>query len=451
MHMVKSKTCYIDVTQLVHWEGFVAGIPRVMYELSRRFKDDDTTSFIFVSWVKELGAFCEIDFHATLHAKKNGLGIQYSTNDKSTVKTAAISETIQTPTPQKLGIKSNTKLLTKKVIAKTGLKDTRILNKIKKSLYLRQIESYKKVVIKNGDTIFISWGEWWDENFLRVLESGVKNNGLSIVPIIHDVLPFTQTPHFSGHSTASLKEYCRRVVSISKLVLCVSQSTKNDLTSWYEMNNITIPHMEVFRLGEDFEFKAPVKPHDDAFTNSGLTGNDYMIVVGTVEAKKNHTLLYYVYKRAYEKGIELPKMVIVGRRGWKTENIIDFMQGDPQVKDKFVFLHNASDEELSWLYDNSLMSVFPSFAEGWGMPIAESIARGVPCACSNTTSMVEIAEDYVRHFSPTSPDECLNVITDMLSPTVLDEMRKKCLTYEQTTWDKSHDVVRGLMKEVVNV
>lgn len=53
---------YIDTTQLVHWEGFVAGIPRVMYELSRRFTDTDLSSVVYVSWVKEVGAYCEIDF-----------------------------------------------------------------------------------------------------------------------------------------------------------------------------------------------------------------------------------------------------------------------------------------------------------------------------------------------------------------------------------------------------
>ena len=210
-----------------------------------------------------------------------------------------------------------------------------------------------------------------------------------------------------------------------------------------------MPRMEVFRLGEDFEFAKAERPTEAAFQNSRLKGNDYIVTVGTIEARKNHALLYNVYKLAKSRGIDLPTLVIVGRRGWKTEQIYDFMTQDPEVKDKFVFLHNASDENLSWLYDNALFSVVPSFCEGWGMPIAESVARGVPCVCSNTTSMIEVAEGYVTHFTPSSTDECLAAITDMLEPKNLERWRKKCKSYKQTTWDQSFEKVRDLMEEVV--
>jgi glycosyltransferase involved in cell wall biosynthesis len=173
------------------------------------------------------------------------------------------------------------------------------------------------------------------------------------------------------------------------------------------------------------------------------------LCVGTVEAKKNHALLYYTYKLAQIRGIDLPKIVIVGRKGWNTENIVDIMSRDPEVKDKFVITESIDDEELSWLFDNCMCTILPSFHEGWGIPIAESVARGIPCICSNTSSMVEIAEEYVTHFSPASSDECLAAIQDILEPGVLEKRKRDIKKYRPTSWDDTYRQVDTYIKEIL--
>jgi glycosyltransferase involved in cell wall biosynthesis len=432
---------YIDTTQLVHWEGFVAGIPRVMYELSRRFTDTELSSVVYVSWVKEVGAYCEIDFFATMDDRSGGIRYRHQTTGINDNKTVEVQRSIV----------KYTKKIAKKIIQKTGMIEHRYIKKLQAHAAHQAASVYRQVTFAKGDVVFIPWGEWWDENFIAMLEREHKDASIQIIPLIHDVLPFTQTPHFSGHSTDSLREYCRRIMPISQLILTVSRSTRDDLAGWMKRQKLTIPRIEVFRLGEDFSFATAIEPDDPLLLKNNIKGNDYILCVGTVEAKKNHTLLYYVYKLAYTRGIILPKLIIVGREGWKTENIRDFIQEDPETKDDILMLHSVSDEQLSWLYDHALISVFPSFAEGWGMPIAESIARGVPCVCSDTTSMVEIAEEYVRHFNPASTDECLAAIQKTLQPRELASMKKKCRKYRQTTWDESFLRVRSLIKEVAYV
>lgn len=433
---------YIDVTQLVHWQGRMTGIPRVMYELSIRFQSSPDQEVVYVSWVKEVGAFCEIDFVET--NKKLGKGIVY-------IKTPTDGTTGGLNTPQLHEVYKPFKKLAKKIISRAGLSDLAIVRKTQDNLAATEARSYRRVSFVKGDTIFISWGEWWDEQFLQTLESGVERVQLRIVPVIHDVLPFTLAPQFSGHSTESLMNYCRRIVPISALVLSVSKATQEDLRGWLVQNNITPPAMEVFRLGEDFEFAKSEVPSEQAFVESKVKGKDYILTVGTIEARKNHALLYYVYKLAKSRNIDLPLSVIVGRRGWKTEQIYDFMTQDPEVKDKFVFLHDASDENLTWLYEHAKLSVQPSFCEGWGMPIAESVARGTPCICSDKTSMIEVAEGYVKHFDPASADECLALIQEMLTPQSQKKWRAKCAQFKQTTWDESYAQVRNKMQEVIGV
>lgn len=103
-----------------------------------------------------------------------------------------------------------------------------------------------------------------------MLEREHKDASLQIIPLIHDVLPFTQTPHFSGHSTDSLREYCRRIMPISQLILTVSRSTRDDLTGWMKRQKLTIPRIEVFRLGEDFSFATAIEPDDPFFLKNNI-------------------------------------------------------------------------------------------------------------------------------------------------------------------------------------
>ncbi len=170
--------------------------------------------------------------------------------------------------------------------------------------------------------------------------------------------------------------------------------------------------------------------------------------MGTIEARKNHTLLYYTYKLAKDRGITLPKLVVVGRPGWKADNIYDIMTSDPDINEQLIILQDICDNELSWLYENCLFSIYPSFYEGWGLPIAESIARKVPCICSNTSSMPEIAGNLVDYFSPLSADECLAAIVRLLDKEQLRKAKERVALYKPTSWDQSFATVNAIIGDL---
>jgi len=424
---------YYDVTQLVHWQGKLAGIPRVMHELAIRFESEDPANTIFVSWVKEKKMYCEVNLGASLGPNS---GVVYAGGGSDSATVAASST----------GAKSQMKRLAKAGLRRSKKITPTLATKAETYLKTKQYDGLSGVEIKANDIIFIPWGEWWDPNFIQYLQNEQKA-GARLMPIIHDIGPMVQ-PQFSGHSTDSLADYCREILPISSLVFVVSQHTKQDLIGWLKEEKLAVPKIEVFREGDDFQFAESIKPQDKALVNSGLKGQDYMLCVGTVEIKKNHALLYYVYKLAKQRGIELPKTVVVGRKGWKTETIEELITEDADTRGNIIFLHDTSDEELSWLYDHCLFSIFPSFYEGWGIPIAESLARGVPCLCSNTSSMVEIAEGIVEHFSPASSDECLGAIQKLLEPKNLATARHRAKQYTPTTWDDSFKQVMQKIGEV---
>lgn len=438
------RTIY-DITQLAHWGGNITGIPRVMNELAVRFRAAEPDA-IFVVWVKEIREFCEVNLEETL--KHRGYGIVYLRAGEPTPSRPA-TQTLTKTEPVPHARKVTPRRLAKAAIARSG----RISRRLSDSLEFRarawEMKHYKRVNFRQGDRLFIPWGEWWDPNFIAELERCHKQ-GVRLVQVLHDMSPIV-VPQFSnsGNAVETFPIYCRRILPICSLVLSVSKNSEQDALVWLKVHKLKVPPMRVFRLGDDIKIFEPEYPDDAVFACSGLKGQDFILCVGTIELKKNHQLFYYVYKLAKARGIELPKLVLAGRRGWMTEATYELMTKDPEVKDRFVFQLNKSDEQLAWFYNNCLFSVLPSFYEGWGIPIAESLARGVPCLCSNTSSMTEIAEDFVEHFSPASTDECLAGIQRWLDPAKLEKLREHTKQYKQYSWNDSFTQIKQYIKETL--
>lgn len=430
-----SNRLIIDITQLVHWPGRLTGIPRVMNELSLRYKDHSEA--IFVVWDHDADSFFELDINKSISLR--GQGIFYK-------------ETTYAAPKNQMSSKKSTRMQVvdglKKASAPLKVKQPVLYKKIASRFNkgLRAISS-QPVSFESGDVMFVLWGEWADNQY-RAQIANLHSIGIKLIHIVYDMLPIV-TPQFSGHSTDAMNNYYKEIMPLCDLVLVISKYTKKDLTEWLESQELHVPRIETFRLGDDFALSEPQKPSDGVFSGRFPSGElDYVLCVGTLEARKNHTLLYYTYKLAKERGDSLPKLVIVGRRGWRTDDLFDMVNSDPDIKDDFIFISGASDEELSWLYRNCMFSIYPSFYEGWGLPIAESIAYGKPCISSNTSSMPEVAGDLIDYFSPFSTDECLQSIKKLLLKSNLKSAKDKISTYKPTSWKDTYEEVHKAIKEL---
>jgi len=410
------KKIFIDVTQLMQWQGRLTGVPRVQHELISRFAEDKES--IFVTWHGY--DFCEIKAEDIFTKRSNDVHAQEATLGYLKVQLSRAKHT--------LGRSRHLKA---------------VYHKLRTTNQPVLVGSSNEIIIPSSDdAFFIAEGIWSDENYIQKIVDFGKN-GTKIIQVSYDMLPIV-TPQYSGHSTDWLNNYARNVYPICSLILSISQHTKTDIESWLKSQKLAVPTIEVFRLGDDFKLSTPVKPINDK-----ISAAKFVLCVGTIEARKNHTLVYYTYKQAALKGIELPNLVIVGRKGWKAENIFDLISTDPDVKDKITILENASDEELSWLYSNCLFTIYPSFYEGWGLPIAESMYYGVPCLVSNTSSMPEVAGSLVSYFDPTSPEELLKEIAILQDEKNLKAATLKAKQYKMTSWANSYDQVKKYIMGVL--
>lgn len=421
------KKIYIDITQLYNWRGKVTGIQRVMDEISRRFITDDHFSPIFIVWQKNTASFYEVNFKDTPQEM-----------ERRGVAAKPANAPALTPRSHKA------KKLLSKIYYRVPLSRTAYNLYSSMNGRMNRIATPGKTVeIENNALLFMPHGGVWEsETYISTILNLKKNHKVKLITILYDTVPVL-TPQFAVEAiTVVFGNYMKQVLPKADLVLTISKNTANDAQKWLgSIGGDAIENIKVFRLGDEVGEQNPVKVE---------VPKKYILCVGTIEVRKNHAALYYAYKLAIQEGKTVPPIVVVGRVGWMAGDIYTLITSDPETKDKFIFLHNASDDELAWLYQNALFSVYPSFYEGWGLPIAESLLRGTPALASETSSMPEVGGNLVGYFSPFSPEQIKDKINSYyndpaLLKTIKERIKKE---YKTTTWDMSYAQVAKEIKKV---
>ena len=127
----------------------------------------------------------------------------------------------------------------------------------------------------------------------------------------------------------------------------------------------------------------------------------YFVCIGTIEARKNHLLLLNLWRQLTEElGDAAPCLVLIGQRGWETESAIDMLERCPALRGVVFERTNVPDDEAARLVQGARALLLPSFAEGFGFPLVEALALGVPVLCSNLAAFRENGGDVPEYLDP---------------------------------------------------
>lgn len=250
---------------------------------------------------------------------------------------------------------------------------------------------------QRGDVLILSGGTWdaLDTSILLAL----ARRGIQTVAILSDMIPCRYPHHFQHQSPIeSFERVVEFLVREAALVVCISEATRADFATFAASKGHKLPPCEVMHLGSETphtdQQAPPNLPHD--FLERGFT-----LSVSTLQVRKNHQLLYQLWRRFAEEGRhDIPRLVLVGTPGWLTDNLRKQWEADPLLQDSLIALPSVDDRELSWLYQNARFTLYPSLYEGWGLPIVESFQHGTPCIASNTSSMPEAGQGLALHLDP---------------------------------------------------
>jgi glycosyltransferase involved in cell wall biosynthesis len=221
--------------------------------------------------------------------------------------------------------------------------------------------------------------------FLPRLHSSVARRR---VIVVHD-LTYKRFPELLQQETLeNLSRTMQREVALANAIVCVSETTRRDLLQFYEVD----PRRAVAILSGLGTLPA-------AEPIAGLPAR-YILFVSTIEPRKNLTALLDAYERLRAKRAYTGSLVVVGRIGWKSESLIPRLQ-QPGI----VHLDYVAARQLATVYKNAEVFVFPSLYEGFGFPLLEAMAHGIPTIAARSSSLPEVGGDAALYFDPKSPAE----------------------------------------------
>lgn len=200
---------------------------------------------------------------------------------------------------------------------------------------------------------------------------------------IHDVLFESHPEYFTKMFKLRSQLFMRIAAKQAEHVFTVSEFSKREICTRYGMrpDGVTVTPNSA-----DFSRFYPGSEGYEFLKQRGLTRQGYLLTVGRLEPRKNHVTLLKAY---VELGPDAPPLVIVGQRDFGFEEMLAEV-ADSQARARIVILENVGDKELPALYRNCLAFVYPSLAEGFGMPPLEAMVSGAPVIAANNTGLTEV-------------------------------------------------------------
>lgn len=241
------------------------------------------------------------------------------------------------------------------------------------------------------------------------LERAVVPARARLVTFVHDLIPI-EFPEYARPQHADIHlSRIRTAAALSDAIIVNSHATATSLQPYLDGSGraSTAPSVLVAPLGASALPGTDRAPSDPA----------YFVCLGTIEPRKNHLLLLNIWRRlAEERGQAAPHLVIVGRRGWEHENIEDMLDRCPGLRGLVTERTGLTDQDIGTLLRGSRALLFPSFAEGYGLPLAEALASGVPAICSDLPALREVGGDVPDYLDPLDGMGWMAAIADYAGP-----------------------------------
>ncbi|MCJ2010072.1 glycosyltransferase family 4 protein [Methylobacterium sp. J-092] len=210
---------------------------------------------------------------------------------------------------------------------------------------------------------------------------------------VHDLIPITHPEYGRPGEAERHRQRLRTIGRHAAAIVVNSADTGERTLAHLAADGFGRPPLAVGHLG--------VEP---AFGRDGprfVPDRPTFLVCGTIEPRKNHLLLLHLWRELAERhGPATPRLVLVGRRGWEAENVVDLLERCEAIRPHVVEVSGLSTHGLAALTRSCTALLMPSFTEGYGIPIVEAAASGVPVVASGIPVHREIAEGFAAFLDP---------------------------------------------------
>jgi glycosyltransferase involved in cell wall biosynthesis len=260
---------------------------------------------------------------------------------------------------------------------------------------------------RSGDILAILGGGWVVRD--SYVEEAVRQNALRCVLLIYDIVPVRRPEWFEQGLTEYFRNWFDRTLPLADMIFTISASTARDVAAYARENSLALRNVPIpIPIGTTFQASRV-----DSGVSSRLPApGNYVLFVSTIEPRKNHALLFRIWRRLATDmpTASVPTLVFAGGVGWLASDFMSQLRNSRFLDGKIVHVDSPTDNELAALYDGCLFTLFPSYYEGWGLPIAESHAFSRPCIISNTSSLPEAGGTLARYIDPDNATEAYKLV-----------------------------------------
>jgi glycosyltransferase involved in cell wall biosynthesis len=250
------------------------------------------------------------------------------------------------------------------------------------------------------------------------------------VYMIHDLIPITH-PEFCRAGEAERHVLrVRNMLASAVGIIGNSEATLEILAAFAAEASMPLPAMIAAPLGTAPKQEKP-------FTTS-TPDRPTFIMLGTIEARKNHLLLLQIWARLVRAhGPETPRLLVIGQRGWECEQVFDLLDRGEVLRDAVVEIGSCDDAELDGHLRSARALLFPSLVEGYGLPLIEALALGTPVIASDLPVFREIGQQVPEFLDPLDGPAWEAAIVDYAQPcSVLRQAQLERLAdYRPPLWD----------------
>jgi glycosyltransferase involved in cell wall biosynthesis len=301
------------------------------------------------------------------------------------------------------------------------------------------------VVFAPGDWL-VSLGATWETPYKPEVFDLLREQNVRFAVLAHDLIPELFPEWAVKANVANYRAWLRSTVLAADVLFANSRSTATDLTECIHAMGKTAPAPIVVPVG-----CLPRPPLEAA---EAPPARPYVLLVSTIEVRKNHTLMFRIWRRMLRSlpDDQVPDLVFAGKIGWLTADLIQQLENCDWLDGRIRFVPSPSDSELANLYRGCLFTVFPSLYEGWGLPVTESLCFGKMVAASDRASIPEAGGNFCAYYDPENVHEAYQVISGLIThPERIAIMERAIATsFRPATWaDTAAALINALVPEQV--
>lgn len=271
-------------------------------------------------------------------------------------------------------------------------------------------------------------------------------SGVRPVYFVHDLIPLTHPEYCRPGEPEKHVQRLKALLNWGAGVIGNSADTLKELARHAHARHLPMPPTLVAPLGVE-----PAIAKGQGSAEPPLA-RPYFLMLGTIEGRKNHLLILNIWKHLIENhGRAAPQLVIVGRRGWESEQAVDMLDRCETLRGHVIELPMCSDNRLADYMRHARALLFPSFVEGYGLPLIEALAAGTPVIGSDLGVFRELAGDIPEYVSPIDGVGWMNMILNYASGASADRTAQlvRMQGYRPPSWNDHFQAVDHWLDYIV--